>query len=243
MSYDLDEIQSLSAQYLDNGSSGCAVAIYVNGTGDIKPVLSSTCIPTPPKNNTEIWAIAANPIGTTVNGNFLQDGHIYSARIYNRPLDEDEIKQNSDLDKIRYIAPPTVMIGGTACTEVVVLSEHLLKCKVPAGDAMERKNVVINGGAIIYSDAYEYVNPANDFYISEIFPIIGVAGATLTLRGNKLNEITEVMVGGKICTNPSYDTLTDTYTCTLPDNPAGETNITITADSKVYLFAKVFEYR
>jgi hypothetical protein len=179
----------------------------------------------------------------TTENEYANGNKIFSIRVYNNPLTSEQVAHNYEIDRLRFTAPPTVTIGGKLCTEVVVLSPHILKCKVPAGDGTGRKDVVINGGAIIYSDAYEYVDPANDFYISEISPIIGVAGATLTLRGNKLDGIIEVMAGGKICTNPSYDAFTDTYTCTLPDNPAGETNITITAGSKVYLFAKVFEYR
>jgi hypothetical protein len=64
----------------------------------------------------------------------------------------------------------------------------------------------------------------------------------LTLTGNKLDEIAQVEAGGKHCT--VYDTPNSTtYKCTLPDNPKGETDITITLlDGTVYRFAKVFEY-
>jgi hypothetical protein len=241
MYYELNEIQSLSSQYLDYGSSGCALAIYVNGAGNINPVQSSTCIRTNPQGNT-VWAIGANPQGTYAQTvQFLQDGHIYSARIYNRALEPWEIKQNSDLDKIRYLDPPAVTIGGNPCTGVVVLSDHFLMCKVPPGSSEGPQDVEVNG--VTYSGAYRYVHSTNDFYVSSISPIIGSAGTTLTLEGNRLGEISEVSVGAVSCTNVIYQDAVK-YECELPPNSSREVDITIKLnDETVYRFAKVFEYQ
>jgi hypothetical protein len=63
-------------------------------------------------------------------------------------------------------------------------------CKVPAGAGTGQKDVTVDG--IAYSGAYKYVDPDADFYVSSIFPIIGAAGMTLTLEGNRLNGISEV---------------------------------------------------
>jgi hypothetical protein len=90
-----------------------------------------------------------------------------------------------------------------------------------------------------YSGTYRYVS-TSEFYISSISPIVGTSGTLLTLKGNNLNMISKVEVGGKECTSPGLTTI---YTCTLPDNPPGEVDIIITlTDGKIYRFAKVFEY-
>jgi hypothetical protein len=206
-------------------------------------------------NNTPAYILARMITGgTTLNtgqeffriGKDLAYSTFLSIRLYNRVLNETEIKYNAGLDQIRYLAPPTVTIDGKPCTEVVVLSPHFLMCKVPAGTGAEAKDIVINN-TITYTGAYKYVDPVSDFYVSEISPIIGSAGTALTLNGNRLNEINEVLVGNDPCTFVSKEA--GEYKCTLPANPslaAGEVDITITVGSgenaEVFRFAKVFEY-
>jgi hypothetical protein len=163
-----------------------------------------------------------------------------SVRLYNRVLTAEEIKHNAELDQVRYLSPPEVTIGGKKCTEVVVLSPNHLMCKVPSGDATCPADVTVNGKS--YGNVYEYVNPASAFYVSGISPIIGSGGTILTLTGNKLDKIARVEANGKVCQVSGTPNST-TYKCTLPDNPKGETDITITlSDNTVYRFAKVFEY-
>jgi hypothetical protein len=177
---------------------------------------------------------------------------ILSLRLYNRVLTAQEIEQNALLDQKRYLTPPTVTIDDVPCTEVVVLSSHFLMCKVPSTSPTNtgNKNVKItvgNNPPLTLNGAYEYVNAASAFYISNISRIIGKAGDPLTLTGNKFEDIVEVKVGNVPCSSPSINTSgaagTDTCTFNLPANPPGEVDITIRTSSKTYRFAKVFEYK
>jgi hypothetical protein len=177
----------------------------------------------------------------------LSGSTFLSVRLYNRILTAQEIEHNAARDQIRYLNPPGVKIGGNSCTEVVVLSPHFLMCKVPAGSSTGAKDIEIkvndNGTEKIinYTGAYKYV-PAGDFYVSSISPIIGVAGGELTLTGNRLDEISEIMAGNIPC--PFVSKNLTTYKCILPANPAGEVDITIKLiDNTVYRFARVFEYQ
>jgi hypothetical protein len=177
--------------------------------------------------------------GHLLIGGNLSHSTFLSVRLYNRVLSETEIEHNAELDQKRYLTPPNVTIGGNPCTEVVVLSDHFLMCKVPAGTSGQ-KDVEVDG--ITYAGAYKYVS-AGDFYVSKISPIIGTAGTTLTLEGNRLNEISEVSAGGVPCTNVTYQDAVK-YECVLPSNSSGEVDITIKLnDETVYRFAKVFEYQ
>jgi hypothetical protein len=161
-----------------------------------------------------------------------------SMRLYNRVLTAEEIAHNAALDQKRYLTPPTVTIDGANCTEVIVLSPNFLMCKVPQGTATGNKEVEVND--VSYGQVYEYVDPSTDFYIHSILPIIGSASQTLTLTGNRLDEIIEMRAGDVPCTSLSANSTT--ATCILPANPPGETDITITTHSETYRFAKVFEY-
>jgi hypothetical protein len=171
----------------------------------------------------------------------LSHSTFLSVRLYSRVLNKDEIKLNAELDQKRYLTPPAVTIGGNPCTGVVVLSDHFLMCKVPAGTAgIGTKNVAING---VISGAYKYVDPVSDFYVSSISPIVGSVGTTLTLEGNRLGEISVVSVGGVPCTNVIYQDAVK-YECELSSNSPGEVYITIKLnDDTVYRFARVFEYQ
>jgi hypothetical protein len=180
--------------------------------------------------------VNSSPVNSTTNYN------LHSVRIYDHALEEHEIAKNAALDQIRYLLPPTVTIDNKNCTEVVVLSPHFLMCKVPDGNSLGTKEVKVNG--VSYGKVYEYVDPVSDFYVSGISPIVGpanIGNRTLTLTGNLLKTITEVKVDNIVCTNLVTDN--STATCILPSHPAGEVDITITADSETYRFVKVFEYQ
>jgi hypothetical protein len=166
---------------------------------------------------------------------------ISSIRLYNRILTEEEIEYNAGLDQIRYLAPPTVSIDGNPCSEVVVLSPNFLICKVPPG-TLGVKNVTINNTTTL-NNAYEYVHDTDAFHIISIRPFVGHAGEELTLRGNKLDEIKEIRVGGAACIIDIPSQTSDFCKCTLPDNPNGEVDITIVTDTATYRFAKTFEYK
>jgi hypothetical protein len=180
--------------------------------------------------------------GPLVIGENLSHSTFLSVRLYDRVLTGEEIAQNAALDQIRFLTPPTVTIGDKNCEEVVVLSPHFLMCKVPPGTSTGTQEVKLNGA---YYTEYKYVDPVSSFYVSGISPIIGVAGATLTLTGNKLNEISEVRMGGVLC-NVSGTPTSTTYECIIPVRSLGtnEVDITITLkdNNTIYRFAKVFEY-
>jgi hypothetical protein len=166
---------------------------------------------------------------------------IVSYRLYDRTLTKIEIERNAARDQIRFIAPPTVKFGDNFSEEVIVLSPHFLMCKVPAG-AEGSVNVKINDG-LPYSNAYKYV-AASEFHISGISPIIGPAkGATVTLTGNKLDEITGIEVDNAACPFILGNNNTE-CTVTLPAHEAGEVDIIIiTTGNQKYRLAKVFEYQ
>jgi hypothetical protein len=176
-----------------------------------------------------------------IGGN-MSHSTFLSVRLYDRVLEPEEIELNAGLDQIRYLTPPAVTIGGAACEEVVVLSPHFLMCKVPEGSSEGLQDVEVNG--VTYSGAYRYVHSTNDFYVSKISPIIGSAGDPLMLEGNRLDEISEIRVDGKVCT-PSGTATSTEYECIIPENlpGAGEVDITVKLnDDTVYRFARVFEY-
>jgi hypothetical protein len=179
-------------------------------------------------------------------GRNLSGSTFLSLRLYNRVLESDEIAKNAALDQIRYLDPPKVTIDDNECTEVVVLSPNFLMCTVPPGtEGLKNIKVESKGATATYDGAYRYVHSTNDFYVSNLSSIVGIAdtpGQTLTLTGNKLGEITKVEVGGVECTIDSANLTTCTFT--LPSLPAGEVDIVLTVNgSTIYRFAKIFEYQ
>jgi hypothetical protein len=186
----------------------------------------------------------------STGGTLVHDFLYHSVRLYDRILSEEEITRNAERDQRRYIAPPTVTIDDIQCPEVVVLSPHFLMCKVPAGTigAKDIKIKVNDKGTektINYAGAYEYVDSGTAFYISEIFPIVSPAAGegTLTLTGNLLGTISEVMIGDAVCSS-AITQANDTYECPIPAHLPGEVDIMIKLNGgMVYRFAKVFEYQ
>ncbi len=73
------------------------IALFENGKKDSKEKIGKI---TKTANNT-IMALGANPTGNEVNDAYL-NGTIYSVRIYNRALTDDEVMQNYKIDKMLY---------------------------------------------------------------------------------------------------------------------------------------------
>jgi hypothetical protein len=74
-------------------------------------------------------SIASNPEDLFGSAEVKFTAAFLSVRLYSRVLDRKEIEYNAALDQIRYLTPPTVTIGGTACEDITVLSKHFLVCK------------------------------------------------------------------------------------------------------------------
>jgi hypothetical protein len=217
-----------------------------NFPAEIRLNMNGAAVP-PDNNHLEYWVAGAkhSNIGrrdtdSEVYLPYPFKGNIFCLRIYDRQLTDEQLAYNTEKDQKRYLSPPTVKIDGKLCTEVVVLSDHFLMCKVPPGiTGTGQKDVAVND--ISYSRAYKYVDPDIDFYINSIAPIIGSATQELTLTGKRLNEIDTVMAGGILC--PLVSKSPTEYKCILPSNPPGEVDITIKLnDDTVYRFARVFEY-
>jgi hypothetical protein len=224
-----DTINTVTSTYAESMQNTTYTNSYINNQLSPPAYRQGDSLKTPLSGNMSI-------------GGNLSHSTFLSVRLYNRVLNSTEIAKNAALDQIRYLNPPTVTIDDRECTEVVVLSPHFLMCRVPAGlTGTGDRQVKLNGKN--YTN-YTYVDSVAGFYISSISPIVGpLTGTTLTLKGNRLDEIDKVEVDGMLCTLTSKSS--GEYKCTLPAvNSAGEVDIVITTTGEeTYRFAKVFEYQ
>ena len=76
---------------------GKYISLFKNNNKANSELIEGTIKPT---NNT-IMVLGANPNGNVVEGNYF-NGTIYSVRIYNRALTDDEVMQNYKIDKMLY---------------------------------------------------------------------------------------------------------------------------------------------
>ncbi|MDR1591902.1 MAG: IPT/TIG domain-containing protein, partial [Prevotellaceae bacterium] len=97
----------------------------------------------------------------SIFGSNLSHSTILSIRLYNRVLDRDEIEYNAALDQKRYLAPPTVTIGGSPCTNVTVLSPRVITCLAPSAGSAGKATVVVDkaggGNLLTLPDEFEYL--------------------------------------------------------------------------------------
>ena len=93
-SYDLNKINSNSVAY-----DGNALKLYSFGT--LKNSLNISGKIIAPTGNT-LMALGVNPYGSSYDANSFYKGNIYSVRIYNRALTENEIVHNYLYDKDRF---------------------------------------------------------------------------------------------------------------------------------------------
>jgi hypothetical protein len=153
------------------------------------------CKSKPPGGGT-VWAIGANPSGTSATGGNerLHDTDVYSIRLYSQPLTLEQIKHNAEVDQNRFIAPPTVTIDGRDCTNLVIISETELRCRTPAMDtgtqAMNTPydvEVAYNGATVKVDDAFTY----KDFTLTSVSPNRGplAGGNTISIFGENLPYI------------------------------------------------------
>jgi hypothetical protein len=203
-------------------------------------------------NNTDYYLddelIATGKIDTTLNArvgsnlplnigrgvtNATLRSDLFSIRIYNRALTLDEVKQNSAVDQKRFLAPPTVTIGGKSCTNVAVVSATQLQCTAPAGSA---GNAVVTvtpsgGSAIEVNGGYTYVDNSSSYITGFYPPILPSFGdVILTATGNNLTSatVTSVTVGGVACTNIIIAADNKGFTCAAPPmQTAGDKDILI----------------
>jgi hypothetical protein len=160
---------------------------------------------------------------------------INSIRVYDRILNLAEIEQNVALDKLRYLNPPTVTIGGNPCTNVSVISPTEIRCIAPPGTAGETVNVTVTArDGSDHSDTlnadtvegYTYVTDVADdnndikFYVFSQSKNHGANNEPIKFTGDKFEQITDVEIGGVSCkTTWSVDTAStpNTLICTIPD--------------------------
>jgi hypothetical protein len=245
--YSANKTESLSGQYINYGSSGCAIKLYASGISKDRRVSNSTC--TSIISSSNIHAIGGYAYVDYLSGDLLKDTKIHSVRIYQRALSESEVLQNTTADSIRFQSVPTVTIGGKACTNVAVISDTQLKCNAPSGTAGSNVAVTVKdsgGTQKTIPGGYNYVSTTS-FYVTDITPSVGptFGGTPLTLTGSSLNTITGVTVGGQDCTEREEATNTATsYTCTIPAmDTDGHKNVVVTVTGGTsYTFANAFKY-
>ncbi|MDR1034069.1 MAG: IPT/TIG domain-containing protein [Bifidobacteriaceae bacterium] len=111
-------------------------------------------------NNTRTNCVIS--LGGLINESGVHaDGYtLLSYRVYSKVLSDSEVKQNAEVDQNRFIEPPAVTIGGESCTNLEVLSETSMRCKVPKStkpDSSAEKIAFEFGGATVVSEnAYQY---------------------------------------------------------------------------------------
>jgi hypothetical protein len=130
---------------------------------------------------------APNPLTSSYNNTNLK---IQSVRIYNIPLDQDQINNNFEVDQNRFINPPTVKIGTETCTSLVVLSPTQMSCKTPAYTGIDPKPDPVNVSVTFGDDTVTLENAFTyqDMRLTDISPTSGPAsgGQQVTITGEFL---------------------------------------------------------
>lgn len=83
--------------YISGPYDGSKLVINENGISTNTSISSSI---TTTKNST-VFALGTNPRGDIATGSFL-DGKIYSVRVYNRVLTDEEVNNNYEIDKVKF---------------------------------------------------------------------------------------------------------------------------------------------
>ena len=96
----IDNFDSTIKNTLTITSNGKESKLYLNGNL-VKSIIIENGVINYPNNNT-IMALGTNPEGSTNIQLESYKGNIYSARMYNRVLTEQEVKNNYEVDRLRF---------------------------------------------------------------------------------------------------------------------------------------------
>lgn len=96
-------------------------------------------------------------------------------------------------------APPAVTIGGTAATDVTLVSDTTVTATIPPGSAGLADVVVtpVDGSPLVLSSAYEYSAPIATPIFDTIAPAVGptTGGDPVTISGSNLDRVTDIRFG------------------------------------------------
>ncbi|MDR0788884.1 MAG: IPT/TIG domain-containing protein [Bifidobacteriaceae bacterium] len=158
---------------------------------------------------------------------------LLSLRVYNKALTNKQLQSNNAADQIRFTSLPTIKIGSSACTNVILINDTTMKCTAPAGTGADKPvTVQFSGGPELPAGTYSYLEDTS-FYINSQDKNIGpkFGGLNLTFVGNMFENLQSIKVGSNICTivgAPTYAGAagTDSVTCTVPaSNNSGVVDI------------------
>ncbi|MDR1591958.1 MAG: hypothetical protein LBS16_03630, partial [Prevotellaceae bacterium] len=155
-----NQLLTLSGQLINNDIDGCWLSVYVNGEGRSKQI-STSAAQTKMPNIPTVWSIGADPQGSGSAACYQKDAHFYSVRVYNTMLSQLQIQHNTALDQKRYLAPPTVTIDGSPCTNVTVLSPRIITCLAPPSGTTGPATVIVDkaegGNLLTLTNEFEYL--------------------------------------------------------------------------------------
>lgn len=122
--------------------------------------------------------------------------------------------------------PPTVIFGGVAATNVVVVDAQTLTCTTPAVDDPERVDVVVTCGSESGTGAGAFVY--YEAVVTKIEPAYGplIGGTDVVITGYNFQNVSMVLFGGVAATNVRV--LDGQHiTCTTPNHAVGFVDVTL----------------
>lgn len=129
---------------------------------------------------------------------------------------------------LNFQAGPSVMVGGSACVSVVVVSVTSITCTTPAGSTGAQDIVITNSDTQFGSGAGVYAYNAAPT-VSSISPVSGpVSGGTLvSISGTDFVTGAAVTVGGSACTSVVVVSATS-ITCSTSTGSSGQADVVVT---------------
>lgn len=138
----------------------------------------------------------------------------------------------------------TVLVGGSLCSSVTVVSSTSITCVTPSTSAGTVSITVTNPDEQedVLASAFTYGAPLS---VSNVSPRTGplAGGGTATIVGSGFVAGATVTFGGVACTAPTV--LSSRYiTCTIPANPAGAVTVEVTnPDTTTANMATAYTYQ
>ncbi|MBI4859014.1 MAG: IPT/TIG domain-containing protein, partial [Candidatus Riflebacteria bacterium] len=139
------------------------------------------------------------------------------------------------IDGANFQGAITVIIGGQAATNVVVVSPTRVTCRTPASTTTGAKDVVVNSstyGSGSLAGAFTYFGPPPT--VGTVFPTTGptTGGTALTITGTQFHGSVTVTIGGRPATGVLVNEAKTQITCTTPSSTvAGSVDVVVTSAS------------